>query len=271
MELQPLDLASSVSLILGLVLTALNILYILFRYPREYLRDRYLRAQERKNKFYGALIEDVSAIAGDLEAYRDHQGLRGLEDKHLSLLICNKTRMKVKELMKALNKLERAYSDLKCHVYPQVLKDVEYKLKEVERMYFTGLGIVRPSDGPGPFIEGLKEPDSLRYFLRCADTGEDVKLTEFPTFQGLLSNIERAHVNRGLEGLLNTILNHLKESYVFARVMKLRRKCLKLSKVVRELLEREARRLSSRPLGIIYGPGDLRLLDDYVKRRGKSY
>jgi hypothetical protein len=44
-----------------------------------------------------------------------------------------------------------------------------------------------------------------------------------------------------------------------------------LSKVGRELLERDARRLSSRFLGIIYGPGDLRLLDDYVKRRGKSY
>jgi hypothetical protein len=261
MELQLLkDLILLVSLILNILLT-------LFLHPIKYLRERYHGAQERKKKFYEPLIEDLEAIIKDLEGYKEPSRPKGLKDEHLSLLISNKTRLKIKELMKALDELKWAYEDMSINVYPQVLKCNEYGLKEIERRYFIGLSIARPSDSSGLFIEKLREPSALHYFLRCASANEDARLSDFPVFQGLLSNIERAHVNRELEQLLNTILNYLKSSYLFMKVLELRKKCLELSKAVRELLKCDASKLSSKVLGVIHGPGNLQLLSDYVKKR----
>jgi hypothetical protein len=211
----------------------------------------------------------VSKAIKDLEEYRRASKPVGLKEEHLSLLISKKARRKVKELMELLNEFERAYSDLEYYIYLRILDEyVKYDLKEVEKKYFTNLGIVRASDDLGPFASLLREPSKvLPHFLKYADAGKEIQLLDFPPLQGLLSQIERTHVNRDLESLLNKILGFMKSSFTSAKVLELRRRCLDLSKAVYELLRSESGKLSLKILGLIYGSCNSKLLNDYVKSR----
>jgi hypothetical protein len=258
-----------------IVSTALSIFFGVLAFlpqrPGEYLRNRYRGAQERREKFYEPLIEDVSKAIKDLEEYRRASKPVGLKEEHLSLLISKKAREKVKELMGLLDEFERAYHDLKFYVYLRILDEyVKYDLEEVEKKYFTNLGVVS-SDSPRPFASLLREPYRvLPHFLKYADADREIQLLDFSPLRGLLSQIERAHVDRDLESLLNRILGYMKGSFTLVKVLELRRRCLDLSKVVYELLRNESSKLSSKILGVVYGSGNSKLLNDYVEGRGSK-
>ena len=70
--------------------------------------------------------------------------------------------------------------------------------------------------------------------------------------------------------MLNKILEYMKGSFALIKVLELRRKCLDLSKVVYELLRSESSKLSSKILGVVYGSGNSKLLNDYVKNRSSK-
>jgi hypothetical protein len=265
MELQ------TIYLIVSTVLSILfGVLAFLPQRPGEYLRNRYRGAQERREKFYEPLIEDVKMVIKDLEEYREASKPVGLEERHLTLLISKEVRRKVKELMGLLDEFKRAYGDLIHYIYPRILdEDVKHYLEEVEKKYITSLG--KAPDSPRPFASLLREPyEVLPHFLKYADADKEIQLLDFPPLRGLLSQIERAHVNRDLESLLNKILGCMKESFVLAKVLELRRRCLDLSKVVYELLRSESSKLSSKILGVVYGSGNSKLLNDYVKNRSSK-
>jgi hypothetical protein len=179
----------------------------------------------------------------------------------------------MENLIKILGEMKDAYNELEGKVYPCILlsPDIKERLKMVEKNYLAGLSNTSVG-GDSIFIQRLKyDVDSLiRYFLRCAEKNKEVKYSEFPTIQDLLQNIEKAHVNRELEWLLNMIFISLKSSYTFKKVLELRKRCLEQSKITLKLLENEAKRLSSKILGVIYSAGNQKLLNSYIENR-KNY
>jgi len=251
-----------ISIILGIV-------YI-FTHPLRYLRNRYNGAQERKNKFYEPLIKDINTIIKDLKECNIPTKPKGLENEHLSLLISSQTRSKMKKLIEMLDEMQEAYNELRDYIYPQILqKYIVNELKEVERKYFIGLGIILPGER-FEFIQRLEREPTIYYFLRCVENNESAKLSDLPTFQDLLPNIERAHVNHEFESLLNRILAYLKSSFAFRKVSELQKYALELSTATYKLLENEVNRLSSKILGVIYGSGNLQILNNYIERRESS-
>jgi hypothetical protein len=252
----------------------LNILLYLRRFPFNYFYKRYIGAQERKNKFYEPLIEDLNKIVEKLKDYHSPSPSEfiGLEEKHLSLLISKRTKSNMEKLIKILDEMKDAYYELKYHVYPLILlhPDINDNLKKVEINYLACLSDTSVS-GDSIFTQRLKDNDSaIGYFLKCAGKNKKVKYSEFPTIQDLIQNIEKAHVNHQFEWLLNKILLHLQSSYTFKKVLKIRKRCLKLSRMTLKLLENEAKRLSSKILGVIYGAGNQKLLNSYIEKR-KNY
>jgi len=179
----------------------------------------------------------------------------------------------MEELIKILDEMKDAYNELECRVYPHILlsTDIKEGLKMVEKNYLADLSGTSVG-GDSIFIQRLMDNvDSIiRYFLRCTEKNKEVKYSEFPTIQDLLQNIEKAHINREVESLLNMILIHLKSSYTFKKVLELRKLCIELSKITLKLLENESKKLSSIILGVIYGAGNQKSLNSYIEKR-KNY
>jgi|GEM_PF-2529172 hypothetical protein len=263
-----------VALIISIIFNILQA-FSLHRFPFNYVYNRYIGAQERKNKFYEPLIKDLNRIIEKLEDYHSQSPSEfiGLEEKHLSLLISKRTKSNMEELIKILDESKDAYNELECRVYPHILlsTDIKERLKMVEKNYLADLSGTSVG-GDSIFIQRLMDNvDSIiRYFLRCTEKNKEVKYSEFPTIQDLLQNIEKAHINREVESLLNMILIHLKSSYTFKKVLELRKLCIELSKITLKLLENESKKLSSKILGVIYGAGNQKSLNSYIEKR-KNY
>jgi len=118
------------------------------RFPFNYFYNRYIGAQERKNKFYEPLIKDLNRIIEKLEEYHSQSPSEfiGLEEKHFSLLIFKRTKSKMEKLIKILDEMKDAYNELEYRVYPFILlsHDIKERLKMVEKNYLglsdTGVG-----------------------------------------------------------------------------------------------------------------------------------
>lgn len=256
------SLVKDVLLVISIML---NIL-VFFKYPYKYLCARYEGARKRKEKFYAPLIEDMKNLCENLTKIKWPLNLDALEEKHLALLISQKTMLEIENLMRELERFKRAYMDLEYYIYPQILNSKLRELREIECRYWTNLGVVRANEGY-EFITRVSRSSTLNYLLACRILGREIKLEDLPSLRDMLSSIERAHINRELDKLLNHISGHICGTFAFNVIKEARTELLILLEKIIPSLEKEADKLSSKIYGTFYGLRDVGLVNEYTEKR----
>jgi len=257
------DIFSLESLI-GVMGIVIGTIFAIFGPTGKYIGERRYGAEKRANIVHKQLIGDLGVVISTAEKADSFQFVGRLHDsRYASLLLSNKTRKKISEVVEA----KKGYSGARntCIKITELilrkelhshLKETERKIKEKELWKGKGYGSLESlfTNNVSAFLQrAIKERDiNIEWFK---------ELISLSYWDEIKETIEKGE---SLERFLTDVNSELKRDPATQWLKEERDNLLTLSKECREMLELESRKLYSWK-DFFYGWGKKTIIEDLEK------